>query len=512
MLALAMTLLVAGGGVSRGTAFAAEAEESLHRPPRLTPDYAGLVVPPNLAPLNFVIAEPDVARHRVSLVPAKGAPIQITGASATVQIPLRAWQELARANAGMTVRLEVAVQNARGAWRHFDAVTNTISADPIDRYLVYRLLHPVYNLYGRMGIYQRDLATYQERPLLENDRLEDGCLNCHTFLNHQPEPMALHIRNKATGNPMLLVRSHRVTHVAKTSGYLAWHPSGRLLAFSVNHFDFLFHTAGETRDLFDSDSDLGIYRVDSNTVVMPPAISLPNRAETWPAWSPDGRFLYYCSAPRLKIEHLRQVRYDLMRVAYDIDQDRWGEPETVLSARDLALSAAEPVVSPDGRWLLLCLMPYGNFPPYQAGSDLYLLDLQTRALRRLDINSEQSDAWHGWSSNGRWIVFSSKRRDGLLTRPYFSHMDADGHFSKPILLPQRDPAFYDSFTRIYNRPELIVAPVTVTARALAEAALRPRHPLKPGVPASATNRAPAAEHEADEGRSAPATGDPNARP
>jgi hypothetical protein len=235
---------------------------------------------------------------------------------------------------------------------------------------------------------------------------------------------------------------------------------------------------------------------------MPPAIARPDRVETWPAWSPDGRFLYFCSAPKLKVEHFKQVRYDLMRVAYDIDQDRWGEPETVVAARDTALSAAEPRVSPDGRWLLFCLSPYGNFPAYSPGSDLYLLELPTRARRRLEINSDQADSWHCWSSNGRWIVFSSKRRDGLFTRPYFSHMDAAGNFSKPVLLPQRDPAFYDSFTRTYNLPELIAGPVTVTARALAHAALHPATSLKPTVIAPPSGQAVAPEHEADEGRSA----------
>ena len=502
------TILVA---LALGLAPRAGGDESAHRRPTLDPDYVDVTVPPNLAPLNFVIVEPGVVRHQVRIAPSRGAPIEVAGKSAKVMIPLRSWQELARANAGSSVRLEMATQDAHGHWTRFEPVTNTISADPIDGYLVYRLLRPVYNFYGPVGIYQRNLSDYDERPVLENRQLEDGCLNCHTFLNHRPEPMALHVRHKGAGNPMLLVSSNAVTRVDKTSGYLAWHPSGRLLTFSVNRFALLFHTAGETRELFDGDSDLGIYRVDSNTVVMPPAIAKPDRVETWPSWSPDGRFLYFCSAPKLKLERFKQVRYDLMRVAYDIDQDRWGELETVVAARDTALSAAEPRVSPDGRWLLFCLSPYGNFPAYSPGSDLYLLELRTRALRRLEINSDQADSWHCWSSNGRWIVFSSKRRDGLFTRPYFSHMDAEGNFSKPVLLPQRDPAFYDSFTRTYNLPELIESPVTVTSRALAHAALHPARSLKPTVMATPSGQAPAPEHEADEGRSAGVMPDPGGR-
>lgn len=81
------------------------------------------------------------------------------------------------------------------------------------------------------------------------------------------------------------------------------------------------------------------------------------------------------------------------------------------------LSAAQPRVSPDGRFLVCCLADYGNFPIYQPSSDLYMLDVGARQSRRLEINSEAADTWHCWSSNGRWLVFSSKRRDGLFARP-----------------------------------------------------------------------------------------------
>jgi len=134
---------------------------------------------------------------------------------------------------------------------------------------------------------------------------------------------------------------------------------------------------------------------------------------------------------------------------------------------------------------------------------LYLLNLATNSNtpRRLEINSAQADSWHCWSSNGRWVVFSSKRRDGLFTRPYLTHMDSTGNFSKPLLLPQKDPTFYDSFTRTYNLPELIQEPVTVSPAELARAALKPRVTLKPQPVPSGPNAELPPVHEPDEGRS-----------
>ena len=352
-------------------------------------------------------------------------------------------------------------------------------AGTINSCLVYRLLKPLYNSYVNIGIYQRDLESFSERAVLENRQTKGGCLNCHTFLNHRPDTFALHTRGSGTSNPMLLVLSNEVARVDKTLGYLSWHPSGRMLAFSANKFSLFYHTRGETRDVFDARSNLGVYRIDSNTVVVPPALALPDRNETWPCWSPDGRYLYYCSAPLLPIEKFREVRYDLMRIGYDINQDRWGEPEVLLAAKDSGGSAAQPKVSPDNRRVLFCLAKYGSFPIYQPNSDLFVLDLGTRQCERLSINSDQADSWHCWSANGRWIVFSSKRLDGLFARPFFSYADHHGHFSKPFVLPQEDPSFYESYLKTFNVPELVLGPIQVKESALAQALFHPLRVFRP---------------------------------
>lgn len=299
--------------------------------------------------------------------------------------------------------------------------------------------------------------------------------------------MAMQIRSASSHNPMLLVSNHEVTRIAKTAGYISWHPSGRLLAYSANKLSLFFHTqGGETRDVFDENSNLGIYRVDSNLVVVPPAIALTNRNETWPNWSPDGKYLYYCSAPRMLEKYFKYVRYDLMRIPFDLSQNRWGEPEMVLSAQDTHLSIGQPRVSPDGKYLLFCMFGYSHFPIYQTNSDLYLMDLGTRNYRRLEINSDQADTWHCWSDNSRWIVFSSKRRNGLFTYPYFSHCDTNGHFSKPLLLPQKDPTFYDHSLNNFNVPELTLGPVTVTEAELARVINSPDQGIRPAVEAGNT--------------------------
>jgi dipeptidyl aminopeptidase/acylaminoacyl peptidase len=136
----------------------------------------------------------------------------------------------------------------------------------------------------------------------------------------------------------------------------------------------------------------------------------------------------------------------------------WGSVDTVLSHENAGGSISWPRISPDGRFLLFCLSDYGYFTIHNPLSDLHILDLKTGSRRLLDINSNRVESYHSWSSNGRWFVFSSKRRDGLLARPYFAYFDRCGGVHKAFLLPQKDPSFYDTFLKNYNIPELITAP------------------------------------------------------
>jgi dipeptidyl aminopeptidase/acylaminoacyl peptidase len=262
------------------------------------------------------------------------------------------------------------------------------------------------------------------------------------------------------------------------ASYPAWHPDGKLIAFSRNALLQIFHTAGEdVREVIDRDSDLGLYDAASGNVSTVPQISRPDRLESWPAWSPDGRYLYFSSARQISTDRRNPppdwetIRYDLHRVRFDAASGAWGEPETVVAAASVKQSISEPAVSPDGRFLLFTAHDHGSFPIFQPSADLWLLDLQARtAPRRVDeINSERADSYHSWSSNSRWIVFSSKREDGVFTRLYLAHVDETGRFGKPFVLPQRDPRFYERCAMVFNRPELIVEPVQVTQAELARA-------------------------------------------
>lgn len=450
----------------------------IDRPPRIRPDYAGVTIPPNIAPLNFVVDEEGDACHAV-IRGADGTTVEVAASGRTVSWPPARWRRVLEASRGRAIAVEATVRGLGGRWRRFAPFAIAVAPEPIDGYLAYRLLRPLYNNYVNMGIYQRDLTTFAEWPILENRAFDRGCLNCHTFNRGDPGQFFIQTRGPH-GPAMLLVSGGRVTKVDTRTAfnrgpaaYASWHPSGRLIAFSVNQLSQFFHTVGENRDVFDADSNLGVYRVDVATVTTCPDISLPDRNETWPAWSADGRRLYYSSAPKLPREKFAEVRYDLMCISYEEATGTWGRPRTLLSAAETGLSLQEPRPSPDGRWVLVTASRYGNFPIYQPSADLLLVDAATGRYRRLECNSDACDSFHSWSSDGRWIVFSSKRGTGLFARPHFAYIDAEGRAAKPFVLPQKDPTYYDSCLLTYNAPELVRGPASVGRRELVRVLVRP---------------------------------------
>ena len=432
--------------------------------PDIYPDYVGVTIPTGISPLDFTVKGTDALD--VVLKAPDGKTLR-SGGIASTKFPIKKWARLLQKSIGDSVMVSVSARK-NGKWESYEPFGMYVSPDPIDYGLDYRLLEPGYEIYSHMGIYERELSTFKQRAIIENTQF-DGCVNCHSFNHNDPSAMSLHIRGKH-GATLLQFDGKLAAYNTKTDSTLGfcvypyWHPSGNYIAFSTNSTRQGFHVQPDKIiEVFDLDSDMQVYDVRNNQIITAPQIKREGIWESFPAFTPDGRTLYFTAAKAIAIPgELTQSHYNLMKVSFDPETGTIGnDVELVIDAASMSKSVCFPKPSYDGRYLMYTLCDYGTFSIWHHESDLWLLDIQTGETRPIDeVNSDDTDSYHNWSSNSRWFVFSSRRDDGLFTRPYIAHFDENGVAGKPFMLPQRDPAnYYEDLFRSFNVPEFVTGPV-----------------------------------------------------
>lgn len=444
--------------------------------PALFPDYVDVTIPANIAPLRFRLSEP-VDEARLVLESSAGKWV-LEADGMDFLIPRKKWKKWLQEARGETVRVKV-MTCTDGRWTAYRSFGWHVSSDDLDPYLVYRLVEPGYELWNKMGIYQRDLTGFDEKALLVNSQFENNCMNCHTFNQRNPRQLLFHMRAKLGGTYFVTdgqVRkvNGKLSDRIQSLVYPYWHPSGRYVAFSTNTTRQAFHRSDRNRvEVYDLASDVLVYDIERHEALADSCTASPAAFETFPAFSPDGATLYFCSADTFSMPTaFREVRYSLCSIGFDAEKRTFVPPvDTLYSSAAEGGSVSFPRVSPDGRFLVYTKAGYGNFSIWHKDADLYLLDLQTRQSHPLAAaNSDDVESYHTWSSNSRWMVFSSRRMDGLHTRPYIVHIDSLGQASKPFLLPQASPGFYDNFRFSYNLPELVEGEVGLNRQQVLEAA------------------------------------------
>lgn len=462
------------------------------------PDYANCTIPCNIAPLNFYL----LPRHEHFRLKAYGSgadTLHIKG-KYRVRFPKAEWEKLLSENRNGKIRVEIELKEKETVSRTgFEWEVS----DPIDPYLTCRLIEPSYQMSSHLQTVEIGLTDFGRRILFDNNLTEGSCVNCHTYAQNDPNFLVYHVRFTHTGTYILLndeiLRVDLKSDTFPQGGvYPSWHPGRKHIAFgTASAYPFVHSLDIERRtEVYDSMGDLFVYDIDKNLIFSDRRICGPEKEETFPCWSRDSRQLYFCQAGNPlrdstedDTEFSKKIKYDLMRIAFDTASGCFGKLDTLIDNRITGKSVSFPRISPDGRFLVFCLSDHGTFPIRHPESDLYLLDLQADPaqqdsswkatggpfkMKRIErINSGRTESYHTWSSNGKWLMFSSKREDGMYARPYFSHIDSSGNASKPFLLPTEDPAFYLSFLKSFNIPEFSTGQTPLTLEKADEATRLP---------------------------------------
>ena len=166
--------------------------ENVHALPEIYPDYRGVTVPWNIAPLNFCMTDDEYSSMEVRVKGSLKGEMICEGDYADFDID--EWHRLLNDNKGGKVNVSVSAEK-NGKWMTFLPFDIYISAIPINEWgITYRLVAPGYEIYGKQGIFQRCLSDFSESAIYQTTEVTGTCVNCHTPNATNPDDFVMHIR------------------------------------------------------------------------------------------------------------------------------------------------------------------------------------------------------------------------------------------------------------------------------------------------------------------------------
>jgi len=446
--------------------------QDAHTQAPIYPDYAGVAIPCNIAPLNFMLTDSTIRQVAARITSPKGMQISAGDNGREIIFDAAEWRDLISGSKGDSIAVEIYACNGTSGWRKYNDIHIYVADSKIDPYISYRLIEPSYQLYENMCIAQRCMESNEESVIYSTKKVYGQCVNCHSYQNYKTGNMLYHKRVADAGTVIRVDGVDRVVNLKRQNTispgvYPAWHPSERLIAFSTNKTHQMFHTQNINKvEVYDTESDLILYDVDSDNVI--PITNTKDILEVFPTWSPCGKYLYYCSARVMpetfsgeNISDATSIRYDILRLTFDPQTRTFGsKADTIYHASARQLSCSLPRISPDGRKMVFAEGGYGCFHIWHHDAQIRMLDLGTGQIDSLEtVNSPcNADSYPSFSSNGEWIMLASRRDDGQFSRVYISYFDGE-KAHKAFLLPQQSPMQNNMRLKSYNRPEFMTEPV-----------------------------------------------------
>ncbi len=430
-------------------------------PPDLWPDYNGVTIPKNIAPLNFSTTSFDsLDRIEAVLKTFDGENYNFSGKN-YIDFPIADWREILKKSCGK--KLEILVTEFKNDKKYVYKPFEIFVADSeIDSFLCYRLIAPGYQIYSRMGIYCRNLTDFKQNTVVDNRLINANCLNCHSFCKGNTDLASFHVRGNL--NSTVLKNGNEITVCKAVTDkfklncvYPYWHPQGKYIAYSQNNTAQAFHCGDANRvEVYDMESRVVVYDIANNKLLTSPELNDKKTFTSEPSFSPDGKYLYFISADSLNMsKHTKEVHYDICRIGFNpLDGSFSKEVDTLVNTSKDSLTSSFPRPSYDGKYLLYTRFNYGQFAIWHREADLWILNLETKENYPLtNANSSNADSYHSWSQNSKWIVFESRRDDGFYTRAYIAYIDENGKAAKAFLLPQQSPEYNRKLMYSFNVPE-----------------------------------------------------------
>ncbi len=487
--------------------FPAETEKISASAPIFPRYESGIAIPHNIAPLNFVL--PDSVIEAFVEV-SSSVTSRVFHIKRSFRFPQKIWRKLLYQAAQGTpdsLVIRIAARSNHTAFRLYPPLVWQLRPESIDPYLTYRLVQPIDGVFTATSLYERCLENFKTTSLMDNALMDNNCFNCHTYHNGNAKRMMIHLRKPSEGtlfleedtftkvfpDPTCLKQLPDSLQMPLSLVYPSWHPDGQYIAFSTNLMGTGSYAAHRRFiNLLDSAANIAVYDIKNNRILLDKSLWTSDYEETWPAWSPDGKWLYFCRVAKMgqdtvqryphPSERVRHLYFDLCRIAFIAEKACFSDSVQTLLHGQYGACYSEPRVHPDGEKVLVCRALFSSRPDHSF-SDLVLLDTADFSIGKTIgnpaeiLNSEEAESWHEWSGNGHWVVFTSKRMDGHYMFPFIAYFDGE-NFSKPFLLPQEDGTYYQTALRSFNLPTFTRNSSPVTPSKAAKARQMPAKPME----------------------------------
>ena len=219
---------------------------------------------------------------------------------------------------------------------------------------------------------------------------------------------------------------------------------------------------------------LVVYDTEKRTFRPLPGADDPEYVQSNPTWSPDGKSIVFARTKAYRkdvlanakgilldekdvpefVKDKQPFKFDLYRVPFN--DGRGGKAEPIEGASHNGKSNYFAKFSPDGKWIIFCKAE--NYMLLMPDSELFIIPAEGGEARRLRANTPRMNSWHSWSSNGRWLVFSSKANTAY-TQLFLTHIDEQGDSTPPVLLER-----FTGEDRAANIPEFVPLPAGSIAK------------------------------------------------
>ncbi len=317
----------------------------------------------------------------------------------------------------------------------FDSVSIIVDENSFKDIVIYRLVEPLFNPSQDALIEIYSL----EKPSPENWlKLKSTCVGCHSYSKNSIVLNAKRGKDRrfirvTTVNDNPIFKEQRFGEFS----FVSISPDESKILLVVRNKSIIETKSNiiEPFDMTYTSGDIAIYDIDSGKLNLLPGASKPNIVEDMPSWSPDGKTIVFSRyKPYQKTNNLKPV--SIWLIPYN--DGKGGKPKPLFKKAPSDYCYF-PRFSPDGKFISFVVSDAKKGYFARNTSTIWLYNIEDKTVKEMELNQKGTmNSWHSWSTDGKWLIFSSKRGNNNLTGLFIARVYDDGKSAPAVKIVSPD--------------------------------------------------------------------------